>query len=417
MKKVDNIVTRLPLLDYLDTSYLINDEQPFTGYKVFAVQHLLGSTVPLFAMFERGGVNPEDITIVGKAYSSHPKVVKDLAKRGYSIRDDIFDFVEDQPYDEMLEKHITSAFESLLATTNFEDGNTKVLLVDDGGKAIKMLNTKYERFAQYFTCVEQTSRGAHLLSTIDLHVPVINVARSEAKTLYESPLIADSMVQEFLESLKNWKEVFKLKNNNVLLLGYGYIGERVCKRLQKYGFNITIYDQANDKLIQAENDGFKTINDRVKEYPNVGLIIGCSGAPSIPLDEFSQIKPGTLLVNMASTDLEFSAWNFRKVSSIVYKTILPDDAEVMKDKVSLPWRSLYKITHEHTLFYLANGGFPIDFSGNIDPIDPNKIQLTRALLFGAAIQAIRTKSNRLVNLDSTIQADIVSEYARLQKCV
>lgn len=401
----------LPLLEHLNKSHDIEKNKPFSGYKVLAVQHLLGSTVPLFLMLERGGVKKEDMHIVGKAYSSHPSVVDFLSNHGFDISGNVFDFVANNPYDSMLEANISKAFESFMTET--EHTGQKGLIIDDGGKAIKMLHERYPALAGRFVGVEQTSRGARVVESLHAALPVINVARSEAKTLYESPLIGKSMVDEFLESLPRWEKNISIRNNVVMVLGYGFIGECVTRELEKAGYSVIIYDSSEDVRAKAVNDGKNVVDARHHGYEKAGIIAGCTGTPSIPLDEFGEIHPGTLLVNMASTDTEFSAWELRGKGKVLQEHKLKHDFSLDQGDVSLPWRSLYEVTEGDTYFYLANGGFPIDFSGNMDPIDPQKIQLTRALLMGAALQAVQSTEPGLTTLDESLQKNIVDEYKRI----
>ncbi len=413
----NNIFKRLPLLESVSESYSLEERRPFTNYKILVTQHLLGSTASLISMFERGGAKPEDIHIVGKAYSSHPNVVDGLSKRGYKISERVFDYEEDKPYDSTLEENIKTAVDNIVEETDFENDNYKGLLIDDGGKAIKMLHESYPGLIKHFVCIEQTSRGARALQNVELLTPVINVARSEAKTIHESPLIAHSMVTEFMSSLKRWQDIIQLHDNRVFLLGYGFIGENVQQELSEQGFDISVYDPDPDKMKRAQAQNLPVVSNRSEAYPASQIIIGCTGNPSIPLEEFNDVRPGSLLVNMASTDTEFSAWELRKKGKVVHEHTLLSDRHRFSSSSSspLPWRSLYRVEEGNTYFYLANGGFPIDFSGSIDPIPPDKIQLTRALLLGAAIQAVDTHEQGLVDLDKSMQDDVVRKYLQLQK--
>lgn len=414
IEKQKSIPRTLPLLDYVMKLYSLEQTHRLNGYKILAVQHLLGSTIPFFTALEKAGAKPEDIYIVGKAYSSHPLVVKRLQQKGYQVTPEaVFDFSEDRPYDSILERHIIDSTAALLEEIG---GNQQGLIIDDGGKAIKLLHQNYQQEAHRFTCVEQTSRGTRTISALQLKTPVVNVARSEAKTQLESPLIAKAMVSELISSLKRWEKanVFHLSDKRVLLLGYGFIGKNVAKELSLRGFYVSVYDLDENKLRKAESEGFKPINDLGKGYKTTDVLVGSSGTPVITDEEFKKLKQGTLLVNMASTDTEFSAWNLRTKGEIVYQHVLPHDKKYLSQFIPLSWRSLYKVQLPRTYIYLANGGFPIDFSGEINPIPFEDIQLTSALLLGGAIQAIITTEPGLIDLDLEFQVNVVNEYLRLK---
>jgi len=415
MVKNDTIPTSLPLLDYVENICSLENRALFRGYKVLAVQHLLGSTIPFFTMIEKGGVKPRDIYIIGKAYSSHPMVVKRLKRKGYNVNfETVFNFLENKPYDSILERHILEIIKKLIKKIGkFQ----KILIIDDGGKAIKILHEKYAKKSKHFTCVEQTSRGARVVSNLKLKCPVINVARSRLKTIYESPLISKAMVSELLNLLKHWEklEIFRFTNKRILLLGYGFIGQRVAETLRKKGFHITVYDPDEKQLIKARNDKFTIVRDRSRLYKSIDILIGSSGTQVFSGREFQKLRYGTLLVNMASSDIEFAAWNLRPKGKIIYQHILPTDKKYLKHKMPLPWRSLYQIDLKKTRLYLANGGFPIDFCGKINPIPAKDIQLTSSLLLLGAIQAVNTKKIELVKLDTTLQKKILDRYLKSKK--
>lgn len=417
MKKIKTITAEdkahsLPLLEYVGERY-IGEKRPFWGYKILAVQHLLGSSIPLFLMLEKGGALRQDIYVVGKAYSSHPSIVKKLVSRGYNLSfADVFTFVDNKPYDSVLEKNILR-FCSVMVEKGLKDKRQKALIIDDGGKAIQLVHRRYPHLLGRVCSVEQTSRGARALASMQLSMPVVNVARSEAKTILESPIIAKIMVQEFINSLDEWNKtkVFQLKDNKILVLGYGFIGEHVVYELLKLGFDIAVYDPDHERLKKAADiPKIKPISRRSGVYSDVSVIIGCSGKPSIPIGEFQRIRPGTLLVNMASTDTEFSAWRFRNKQHIVHQRVLPSDELYLQEFFPLPWRSLYRINERDTFFYLANGGFPIDFCGKVNPVPVDEIQLTTALLLIGAIQATRETQSGLINLDPVMQDELVTQY-------
>lgn len=405
----------LPLLECLGKSINIEHRRPFEGYSILAVQHLLGSSVPFFEMLQRGGAHPENIHIVGKAYSSHPTVVDRLIRQRYNLAfDDVFSYAADRPYDTILEEHILAACQKMVRETDDPSEKGNFLIIDDGGKALKHIQDSYIQQAR-FVGVEQTSRGARLLAPLAVSFPVVNVARSEVKTIHESPMIAEAMVRELLLSLDRWDadDVFHLPGKKALLLGYGYIGERVAKKLVDHGLRVVVYDADSDKVALArQNPNLSTVSDRTQAYPDASLIIGCTGTPSIPEDEFPLIKQGTLLASMASTDTEFSSWNWRKEGAIVHTSVLPSDEQYLKQYFPIPWRSLYRCQAGGTHFFLANGGFPMDFSGSVNPIPADSIQLTAALLMAAAVQAVQSQEVGLIPLRPDIQESIVAQYLK-----
>lgn len=406
------ILPKLPLLDFLLETEGLYTNKPFEGYALLAVQHLLGSTATLLQALVQSGIVPHQSYVVGKAYSSYHQVITLLTKQGFKIVNALAGYRDNLPYDTVLEAHIDRVIARLVNDYQPSE-NRRVLLIDDAVKAIRLLHTKYPELAQYFHCVEQTSRGVREVAKISLMCPVINVARSWAKKQHEAPLIAHSMIIELQRLRKEWQDIYRLPNLRVVLIGYGVIGAEVCKQFKIAGFEPIVFDQDSSRLTQAGADGNKVVTDLAAALPEAGLVAGCTGKPSLRKDDFDFISPRTLLVNMGSSDLEFSPWLFRGLGKIIHcrdeygSSVRPDGVS------SVPWRSLFQITWSGRDFYLANGGFPIDFSGSPDPIPPKEIQITRALLLGGALQAVQTRLKGLIDLDDVLQHQIAAEYQRL----
>lgn len=408
----DTIPESLDLLEFVADRFKIREERPFVHHKILAIQHLLGSTVPFFNMLQQGGASPSNIVLVGKAYSSHPEVVHTLIHKGYNVDfNSVFEFNADIPYESTLESHIIDKADSFIRGIS---ENEKGLIIDDGGKAIKLLHNHYSSYLPQFACVEQTSRGARVVSSLNLGCPVANVARSEAKTIYESPAIAKGMVEELTELLSIWEEnkVISLKNRSVLVLGYGFIGQNVVREFIKFGYKCIVYDPEKYQLDKARADGINIVKDKLKALPNVSIVVGCSGTPVMSEEEMGSFRNGTLVVNMASTDTEFSAWLLRPKGQIVHERVRDCDDKYLSNRRPLAWRSLYHVKLLKNDFYLVNGGFPSDFSGKINPIPIADIQLTSALLLTGLIQAMKSRRNQFLEIDPLFQKDLLDQYLK-----
>lgn len=396
----------LPLLQQLSQRYEIRKRRPFKNYTILAVQHVLGSTVPLFHCLEAGGVDKSRMFIIGKAYSSHPYAIDALRASGYHVNVAMEGYTPFSSYENTLQTCIRQTLLKLIQVKNPED--EPVLLIDDAGKAIQLLHTEFETLAHQFKCVEQTTRGIRALNNISLSCPVINVARSRAKILYEAPLIAESMILELIKGLKQWNDIFSILNHTAFLIGYGTIGKQVAARLIKMGFHVIVFDNEPTNLLSAQEAGYTFVRDRLDGCAQSGLIIGCTGSRSLPPSDWRMLNPGTLLVNMASSDIEFEPWYWYHQATPVFSR--NSDGQISSN----PWQNLYRIDLGETFVFLANGGFPIDFSGDIDPIPPSQIQLTRALLLGGALQVINCDQPGIIEMDNDIQELILGIYGSLQ---
>jgi hypothetical protein len=61
---------------------------------------------------------------------------------------------------------------------------------------------------------------------------------------------------------------------------------------------------------------------------------------------------------------------------------------------------------------LLNGGFPVIFDGRVNCVPPNDIQVTRALMLGAAMQAITTSKRGVIALDPALCEWVERTYKR-----
>lgn len=406
---MDAIPHQLPLLTFLENSYDIERKLPFNGYACVFIQHLLGSNIPLINSIEKGGVKKEDIYIIGKAYSSNISVLNYFEKNNYNYINSYEGYSIDICYDNILKNEIRKVFISLLFNSNLP-----ILLLDDAAKGICIAHEDiFKQYLYRFKCVELTSRGISEINKIILKCPVINVATSDAKKRIEAPLIGKSMVFELMELLNSWKKYYRPPNNNVLIIGYGAIGKSVCKELLNYGFNILVYDIDSEQINSAKRSKYVTTNDFSVESLS-GIVIGCTGTASISYDKFNSFQDGTLFVNMASSDLEFGLWKFEGNKSVFLfhktkknkQTLLSNENKIKTE----PWKCLYKIMNHNKTFYLANGGFPVNFTGEIDPIPPEEIQITRSLVLAGALQAVNEKENGLIGLNENIQTKLINLY-------
>jgi hypothetical protein len=299
-----------------------------------------------------------------------------------------------------------------------------MLLIDDGGRAIRMLHS--DRFADIrdrFTCVEQTRCGIRTIEDLRLRIPVINVAESWVKLEHESPMIAESVNRELARKLAAMRSAGIRIGRRALIIGYGAIGRAVGSELRDDGWEVDVYDADARRLTDAAGDGFGPHEDLRRALRLGGVIIGCTGKPVLDRPDYALIPEGAILISASSADVEFRSWQLRPVGDCLGRpetwTAGGTDAEgedptaVARDRdrdQKHPCFSLYRVQYGPRRFYLVNGGFPVNFTGGVDPIAPSKIQLTRSLLHLAAVQASRTWAPGLHELDDASQRLLIDAF-------
>jgi S-adenosylhomocysteine hydrolase len=360
----------MPLLDFLvgqfQTDFL--DKVCIIGG-----QHLLQTTHSMLKKLYKLKLNPENVFLIGKCYSTNSLVLSEMLADGIHIDQNSILFDSHEPFDLFYKNSIRNFYNRIKHSINKRNPK-KIIVLDDGGELLSQFNP------DDFTCkqiigIEQTSSGYNKLTKIDLKFPVINVARSWAKLKYESPIISEFSIKKLL------KCVPEANFDKVLILGGGAIGSATREKL-KNDSTVDIFDTAIER---------STINNLEQELPNYDLIVGCTGFVSLPNELHRLLKRGCVLASISSSDREFDAYYLRK--------------KIKK----------YTDCHLNLSFEgktLLNSGFPINFDGKAHSVPPKYIQLTRALLVAAILQSVELsqRSSEFLELRPLYQNIAVSYF-------
>jgi len=369
---------KLPLLDYTSTLF---EKTNFENVLLIAVQHILESNLSMFEYLFDMGLKPQNTFLLGKCYSTNKKVMNKFRKKGVYVHDGSLKFDSHLSFDSQFESEVKDFLEFVQENVNFKNYE-KVLLVDDGGFLVYIGNSLIKNFSNV-VAIEQTSSGYNKLKNIKLRFPVINVARSNAKLVYESPFIADLIIKKLFIKIKK----LQLSPKNVLIMGAGPIGKELFNLL-KDKFETHIYD------IQQHISDFEKI--KIEHIvSSFDLIIGASGNKVMNNKIYSEIKKEAILISASSSDRELSAVNLRK--------LIPKIKDCHKDIfVNNIW--------------LLNCGFPLNFDGNKNSVSPEKIQLTRALMLSAICLAMKKEyKNNFIELESKYQKLIIEKFNEIER--
>lgn len=388
---------------------------------IVGIQHLFGSSASLIHKLADGNVAPQNVLLLGKPYSTNKRVSEFLTGQlGYWVHPDSSRQPIEAKNDELMDKRIRELLSraSLQLRRQRERGHLRWLLIDDGGRGIRMLHEPaYDDIRRHFSCVEQTRCGIRTISNLDLSTPVINVAESWVKLEHESPMIAQSVVQQLTAKLKNLDDAGLFVRRKALVIGYGSIGCAVGEELANNAFEVAVYDNDYGRRAKAKADGRVVMESLQEALARGGCVVGCTGLPVLAASDHEAIADGTILISASSADVEFRAWQLRtKGKSLGDPASWAGRSRELSGKSQAlrpfhhPCSSLYEITNSRGRFYLVNGGFPVNFDGGVDTIPPHKIQLTRCLLYLAAIQASNTTSSRLYALREDFQSRLIELY-------
>jgi S-adenosylhomocysteine hydrolase len=192
-----------------------------------------------------------------------------------------------------------------------------------------------------------------------------------------------------------------------LVIGYGAIGAAVAAELRRRRRHVAVYDADRGRRVLAERDGHATYDHLHPALARGGLIVGCTGKAVLDRPDYPRIPDGAVLVSASSADVEFCAWQLRPSATCLGR---PESWGSSNRNGHHPCFSLYRVRNGSRRFYLVNGGFPVNFNGGVDPIPPEKIQLTRGLLYIGAVQASRATEPGLHELDDRPQRMLMEAY-------
>lgn len=464
-----DLSARMPVLHEL-AAHLRAD---FSRFELVAVQHLFPTTGVLFDVLAEHGVSPQRSSVLGKNYSADPDVMVRLSGQGWGVvGDNIKPGLRHEPGEVMsyldalpeelrfhADAQIAPVYHRLAQLFDGVDPATterRFLLLDEGGKLVKLLHQYFPAFAPLCVAVEQTDRGIQEVEKLELRCPVINVARSEAKKRWESPMIGENVVAAALAQLDGLAPGLEPSPKEAVVIGYGAVGKASADALRRRGYTVHVHDTDPAKSAAAERDGCTAHTAREGALAHGHLVISATGRTTLTPADYDLLPRGALLVNAASGNHELGAhlldeaartleeaeraaqpkrgpFDLSPLPDLHAHTVRPYDDGQDRLGGDGRWRTTFG---EHTLdlgsahddsamrhrvvrtpagneVLLVRSGYVVNLS---DDIPPEFIQLTRSLIFAACAQATKATTPGLVALDGGAQDFIVKRmHAHLAK--
>lgn len=367
LKKSDYNYPRLQAVKRYFLDLTKNLDIPWNQVKIAASQHILEPQIKMFESFVEFGIQPLNIFVLGKIYSTNFEVLKEMNSLGLNAVQP--DFNQNISFDQQHSENCREIF------LKFHDDGEQTVALDDGGYLLEIFN---QQNTKIIGGVEQTSSGFRRLENLMLNFPVYNVARSKVKLEDETPVIIALGHRRIHEKIKEWR----LSNPRVLIVGLGPIGDELAKVMKHNNERVFEYDL---------RDGKKDILELITHY-EIDIVVGATGSQIISHNEIERLseilRKNIYFISMSSSDREFEVWKLRDLfgnskgihADIIYKNLT-----------------------------IANNGFPITFKGNRYESTPKEIEKTICLLFSGVMLTIikRDNPNELIDIP-----EIVSEIIR-----
>ena len=362
----------LPLLEEMAQRVKANGFPSLEDTVIIGVQHILPTTASMFdVIINQFGINPSDIFLAGKFYSSCPPVEHYMRHKGIHLMKNRIPRRPGQ-FEELMHDTVHDMW-ILLAEHLKKTKKNKVIIFDEGAHCLESIPT-WIRYECAFSSLEQTRFGLYAESVGTQLFPLIDVARSSAKKRLESPIISKAIMKKIKEILPK----LTINPNTVFgVVGNGAIGSAIVSHLLSLGYKVVIYD--------GNENAFNTIHHhncfRVGKISSViagsNIVFGCTGRDiSNDSNIFGLVKDEITLISTSSQDIEFKS--LLKSSDKIQFTKSENNA--------LSYLNLFSDSGAE--IRILENGFPINFDRTAASDPADDMELTRGLLLGAFIQAV-----------------------------
>lgn len=293
--ELGGIVASMPLVRRYSTP-----DPVFTDWALLFRDHYLEHSVGFLLGMERAGFPAGWIFALDKGDRTYnrDRVRASLLARGY--RCDVLDNTAINDPD----AHATDLRRVMAEIDVFIDAahtaDRKVLVVDDGGLLARGYGAATGR-RRVDAALELTVSGIKRIAEAGpLGIPVLNMARSQIKTLLGYPEIADSCLRRLRILLPDRKFI----GRQVLLIGYGTLGSRLAPALRALGCRVAVVDTDLPTLITAAEAGYTTHRSAAEALRTSApfLVIGTTGEIALTGQDLALLPDGAHLAPFATRD-------------------------------------------------------------------------------------------------------------------
>lgn len=303
---------------------LIQDNRTdFRPVSLLVVQHIKKNTVEFIRLLREAGFR--DITLIGKPYSVDKEALKAIQSYAKVV----------MPTFTQLERvtYIGLIINKVIRKQPF-------ICLDLGGHFSKYFQSLSASPKGLIGVIEETKNGIWF-DPAALKIPLFSVAQAHLKNYGEVYFVARAILRSTENILVNEFQQ-TLAGKNILLLGYGLIGNSLAPMLQREA-RVTVYDLLPSLRLKARINGLHVLNSpaRLSEFD---VVIGTTGAYALK-HELISLKHGAILVNGSTRKREF---DFRTITKHI------------EGKVEEKVYTKYTLTSGKVLYLLAHG-YPVNF--------------------------------------------------------
>ena len=302
----------LPVIDSLVNAVLPEILSRLATVGIIGCQHLLNTTGSLIQALCRNGSRSSSVFLLGKVYSTNPAVSRQLRQAGCYV-------IDGSSPDRWGHFHraIQNDADALwkVAHEHYRREGIRDLIVLDDGAVLHSTMPEAVRKSMRVVGIEQTTFGiAHnILIKNSVGIPVVNVASSAAKRVFEPNMICAAVLQRVQALLK------VQKGTSIGVIGLGKIGMALARSLLRSGRPVAAYDRNSQRTEALPHRArCSSVQDVIAKSD---IVFGCSGANSVTLEDLAPLTGVKTFASCSSGDVEFQpilaglgAWVLNEVS-------------------------------------------------------------------------------------------------------
>lgn len=419
----------------------------FAGHALIAVQHLFASTVGLIDALASKGLKHENMTVVGKSYSTCFGAARALINRGVNVPPDPLEQSAAEHHDPIMETVVRRELQRYREGRANGTAPQRLLALDEGGHIVGLLHTEFRDLLPYVTAVEQTTRGIRKAEALpSLGCTLVDVARADLKLDNEMQLDAVSLYQETVRKRVHLMRCGFKVPREISILGLGKLGGPTAAYFAQRNWKVRAYD-IDPNVVVPPN--VTLIHDREAFFRGAKVLMPITGQKPMTADDYDLLPHRALVMNGASSNDEVAAydaiakarreqpprawWMSDIADKASYVAGMPDllaDREYVLPSTGWIWGELdnkiiplghaaRRAQRDRVLhfadkdIYLAKSGFVLNLTDDEDPIPPEFIQVTRAALALACAQAVANPGQGRMQLDPVRSRHLHKVFRRI----
>ncbi len=338
---------KLPVLSSLVDGNQVN----LSGISLIVVQHLKKNTIGFIELMKKAGFR--DMVLIGKPYSMDEEAISEMKKLCTVITPSFADLES------------LKAVEQAVAQVSNPD---RLIGFDLGGYLSRYFEGKDTKHTP-ICIIEDTKNGIWFDSNVKLGFPLFSVANSYLKSYAENHFVAKAVLRNAEYIIVNGMQQ-SLNNKNILVLGYGSVGESVARTL-KLDSSVAVHDKNYIRLLKGKIDGF-TIVDKLTDLGDFDVVVGTTGDFVLNAQHLLNLKNNAILINGSTRKREF-------------------DIDSVKGHIKrieqLNGITKYYFDNDKSVYLVANG-YPVNFSGS-ESVPEYVLDMVFSEIFVLAQTAVR----------------------------